>query len=410
MDDKQITDTKDVQAQQKKMAEQLILDRLNRLYGQGDQGSANNQIVSQADSKNNPIQQKDTEAESSLEQDSKQSIAQEQPTSQEIDQTSLYNHNYQELQTSQTISQDWQQYHSAWQDYYQKYYEYYYAKNFQEQAKSFQQNLDQEAINPQDSALEELRQKVRNSMVETATKARRSQHFWPIASALLVGLIFIFLQYNRLLIANAKAYITPAEEIPAIVVTNPNIAIDVGPDPWLTIPKINVKAPVVYYAKNNEASQQKAMQKGVSHFRIPGASSYPGQIGNVVLNGHSSNDVFDKGDYKFIFTKLDRLAKDDIIYVDFEGTRYTYSVIKSEVIWPKQVDKLRQKYDKPTLILITCTPVGTSRQRLIVTAEQISPDYTKSTKATDPGIVSKKSTPIPGNSKTFFEKIGDLFR
>ena len=52
----------------------------------------------------------------------------------------------------------------------------------------------------------------------------------------------------------------------------------------------------------------KAMESGVAWFGIAGANAKPGQVGNSVLSGHSSNDILEGGSYKFIFAKLDQLA------------------------------------------------------------------------------------------------------
>lgn len=91
---------------------------------------------------------------------------------------------------------------------------------------------------------------------------------------------------------------------------------------------------------------------------IPGASSHPGQVGNTVLSGHSSNDVFAAGDYKFIFMQLDKLEIGDTIYANYEGVRYTYIVTGKEEVLPSQVDKLIYPTDKPVMTLITCTPLA----------------------------------------------------
>ena len=146
-----------------------------------------------------------------------------------------------------------------------------------------------------------------------------------------------------------------------------------------------------------------AMTNGVAQFAIPGADSHPGQIGNTVIAGHSSNDLLDGGDYKFIFAQLDKLNIGDTIYANYNSKRYTYTVTKKEVVKPNEVSKLVYPTTKPILTLLTCTPVGTSLNRLLVTAEQVNPDPTKSSAAP----VSNKSTTksIPGNSPTLLERL-----
>jgi sortase A len=113
--------------------------------------------------------------------------------------------------------------------------------------------------------------------------------------------------------------------------------------------------------------------------------------------------LFDSGDYKFIFAQLDRLVVGDAIYANYGSKRYTYTITKKEVVQPSEVNKLVYPTTKPVLTLLTCTPLGTSINRLLITGEQISPDPSLSTAA--PVTQELKSTSIPGNSPTLLERI-----
>lgn len=307
----------------------------------------------------------------------------------------------------------WQQYHSAWQNYYQQYYAGYYAHHLKQQqehgaigsATAKQTGIEDrtETIN-EDEALYELRKTLLEKVQQSAHSVRRSRHFIPIMSAVVVVLIFGFLQYNRLIFASVAAYVSPGSIDPQNIVIDPSSNVQVSNEPRLIIPKINVDVPAIYGIGNDYDSQMTAMEKGVAHFAIPGASSVPGQVGNTVLSGHSSNDLFDSGDYKFIFAQLDKLTTGDSIYAHYNGTRYTYTVTKKEVVQPTEVQKLVYDTDKPVLTLITCTPLGTALNRLLVTAVQVSPDPAKSTAA--PATSSDAETAaLPGNSPTLFERI-----
>ncbi len=297
----------------------------------------------------------------------------------------------------------WAQYHSAWQDYYKKYYEGYYTHALTQARDTLAKDLaapsreqpvttgsavtssktashDDPAPEPEKTtgitrqkAMQELKASLLASVESSAHKVRGSKHFVPILATLGVLVIFGFLQYNQLLIANVKAYITPGSIDPQNIIVDPSSNVVVGPEPRLIIPKINVDTPVFYDIPIDKASQDRAMENGVAHFAIPGASSHPGQVGNTVLSGHSSNDVFAAGDYKFIFMQLDKLEIGDTIYANYEGVRYTYIVTGKEEVLPSQVDKLIYPTDKPVMTLITCTPLGTALKRLLVTAEQVHP-------------------------------------
>jgi sortase A len=324
----------------------------------------------------------------------------------------------------QIQNDQWKQYHSAWQDYYQKYYERYYvgqvyrakqtleARAAEAASAAVKQPEAQPVITEKqpeslsrDEAMYDLRSDLLGKIKTSAKKVRKSRHFVPIAAGLCVVLVFAFLQYNRVLFANVQAYISPGNIDPANIIIDPTTSIAVSSEPKLIIPKINVDVPVTYDVTPDYDSQMKAMENGVAYFGIPGANSKPGQIGNTVLSGHSSNDIIDQGNYKFIFARLDHLVKGDTIFVNYESKRYTYTVTKTEVVKPTDVSALVYKTDKPVLTLITCTPLGTSLNRLLVTAEQVSPSPSEATAAPDSSSSSGSASSIPGNSPTFVQRL-----
>jgi len=334
---------------------------------------------------------------------------------------------YQRTHTEHTSpsAEQWKKYHTAWQDYYQRYYENYYTHHLrlakQQQAVESQvstlpaaehkgyfthQSEPQPGIDEApttEEAMFDLHQQLLGKVQDSARKVKQSRHFMPILSGVVVVLIFLFLQYNRVLIANVSAYISPGNIDPQNIIIDPNSNLTVTPEPRLIIPKINVDVPVAYDVGNDYNSQMTAMQNGVAHFAIPGASSHPGQIGNTVIAGHSSNDLFDGGEYKFIFAQLEKLNKGDTIYANYKSKRYTYTVTKKEVVAPIDVNKLVYAITKPVLTLLTCTPLGTSTNRLLVTAEQISPDPNLSAAA--PVDTVDNNSSIPGSSPTLLERL-----
>ncbi len=318
----------------------------------------------------------------------------------------------------------WQQYHSAWQNYYQQYYERYYISHLHQAKKELTSQAggdkrdaeiaggDGTSIGSKsklgitrNQAVRELQSQLVRKVRTSAHEVRKSRHFIPLISAICVVLLFTFLQYNRVLISNVKAYVSPGNIEPHNLVVDPTKTVAVGPEPKLIIPKINVDVPVMYGVGADHDSQMAAMEKGVAHFAIPGANSVPGQIGNTAIAGHSSNDLFDRGDHKFIFAQLDRLTDGDTIYANYEGTRYTYVVTKKEEVMPSQIDKLIYDTDKPVMTLITCTPLGTDLRRLLVTAEQVSPSPREALAAPKATAESTEEAPMPGNSRTLLERL-----
>ena len=322
-----------------------------------------------------------------------------------------------ESNRTQIHDMQWKRYHSAWQDYYRQYYERYYIGEVYRMRETLDAHTNptaptqttahadsSEELSESDEAFHRLRADLLNNVRTQTVKVRNSRHFMPILAAALTMLIFVFLQYNRVLFANVEAYVSPGNINPANIIVDPNINIPVGDEPRLIIPKINVDVPVVYDTKNDQASQLSAMEKGVAWFGIPGANSKPGQVGNTVLSGHSSNDLFDPGDYKFIFARLDQLIEGDTFYVNYLGTRYTYSITKKEVVKPTDVHKLVYETDKPVMTLITCVPLGTAQNRLLVTAEQVSPNPSQAKAAPESEGTSDEAA-MPGNTPSIFSRL-----
>ncbi|HMQ95979.1 MAG TPA: sortase [Candidatus Saccharibacteria bacterium] len=306
----------------------------------------------------------------------------------------------------------WKKYHSSWQNYYQQYFYRYYAGHMQQaqqivsekdaRLKEYEQKASEQTP---EEALTDLRSKLRQTVQKKATEVRKSRHFRPIFAACMVMLVFAVLQYNSVALAAYHAYIEPAGSDPTNLIVDPTESIDVGPDPRLIIPKIGVDVPVVWNTKPDHDSQMKAMEKGVAWFGIPGANSKPGQVGNTVLSGHSSNDWTETGEHKFVFARLDRLTVGDTFFINYEGVRYAYTVTKKRIVMPDNVASLTYKTDKPEVTLITCTPLGTADKRLLVTAEQISPSPAEA-KPSEVEPVETAEAEMPGKGQTVFEKIG----
>ena len=266
-----------------------------------------------------------------------------------------------------------------------------------------------EPIDLQANAMKELRQQIQQKVRDSAKKVKKSRHFMPAMAGITVLLVFMFLQYNRIIFGAVAAYTTPGAIDPQNIIVDASTDVAVSPEPRMIIPKINIDAPVVYGAASDTQSQNAAMRNGIAHFSIPGANAVPGQVGNAVFAAHSSNDAFAAGDYKFIFAQNEKLVKGDIIYMNYQSKRYTYKVTSTEVVMPTEVSKVQIKTSKPMLTLISCVPLGTAEKRLLVFAEQISPDPNGaqlSDNASSGNSKSSASAAIPGKpSPTLLERL-----
>ena len=308
----------------------------------------------------------------------------------------------------------WQQYHEAWQKYYQLYYERHFLGKLYSQQKT-EVETPKPIVAPEakkntetlssDEAMSELRQTIRQKVIESTKKVKKSRHFAPVIAGFAVLFVVAFLQWNRVLVGAVAAYTSPGNIEPQNIITSPVTDVQVGPEPKMIIPKINVDAPVVYGVGPDHNSQMTAMEKGIAHFSIPGANAVPGQVGNTVMAAHSSNDIFAPGDYKVVFARNEKLVAGDVIYMHYEGVRYTYSITHTEVVLPTEVSKVQLDTDKPMLTLISCVPLGTAQKRLLVFAEQVSPDPNKAA-APVKSETEPSSANIPGRpSPTVLERL-----
>jgi LPXTG-site transpeptidase (sortase) family protein len=192
-------------------------------------------------------------------------------------------------------------------------------------------------------------------------------HVLPPLFGILLFLGIIGWSNAQWLQAQAEYYFTkPANQNSYIVgATAPN-----KDSTEIQIPSINVDAPVQYEPSTIEWKIQLALRNGPDHY---GATAMPGQAGNTVIIGHSSGQPWAPGNYKFVFTMLDKMKVGDKIFLDYKGTRYIYRVGGTKVIQPTDMSVLAPT-KTPQLTLITCTPVGTSKNRRVITAAQIYPN------------------------------------
>ncbi|MCL2371229.1 sortase [Candidatus Saccharibacteria bacterium] len=305
------------------------------------------------------------------------------------------------------VTDNVEEYHKAWSEYYHKYYQHHFGQEMQKKDEEYQAEVSnllaqEDTIDRDARLMQRLRQQVRSKTRTSARKFRRSKHYIPLLFGLLVFVSLLFIQYNRVFFALITTYVTPvgnARGLDLLANDDPD-----GP-PRLIIPKINLSVGINFDCGMDRESQQECMRDGILHFRVSGANSRPGENGNFALSGHSSNDAFGPGDYKFIFAQLPRLVVGDLAYVNYNGVRYTYRVTRTEVVAPNDVEALRIGNDRPAMTLITCYPIGTLRQRMLVFFEQISPVPDGETPGPSADYDSDQEVVMAGAVPTLFERL-----
>jgi len=129
---------------------------------------------------------------------------------------------------------------------------------------------------------------------------------------------------------------------------------DIPKENRLVIPKIGVDVLIV-----EGTNEWKALSQGAWH--IPGTSN-PAQGGNTVISGHRFRF---KPPNNTTFYLLDKLEKGDQFIIYWNREEYDYKVTEIKVVEPADVYIL-ENTDDPRVTLYTCTPLFTTRQRLVV--------------------------------------------
>ncbi len=158
-----------------------------------------------------------------------------------------------------------------------------------------------------------------------------------------------------------------------------------GLEPFATIsiPKIGVRAPVYMPSRDHWDSRrwdmlEEQMQVGLA----AGAVAYPhsvmpGRKGTLFIAGHSSPPTVeaDSRGFGHLFRRLPELREGDIITIVQGGGRYVdYEVHSTTVVSSTETSILEQQNDDAGLTLMTCYPVGTTRDRWVVSAHRVDGD------------------------------------
>jgi len=141
-------------------------------------------------------------------------------------------------------------------------------------------------------------------------------------------------------------------------------------DNSLYLPIINIKAPIFWGVNNNPTEVADGLSKGLIQIK---GTALPGEKGNVFITGHSSNYPWAKGNYNHVFALLNKVVVGDVVQVKYKNVDYIYKVSSIKSVEATDVSVMNSSSDS-ILTLMTCTPVGTSLRRLIVTAKQTYPN------------------------------------
>jgi LPXTG-site transpeptidase (sortase) family protein len=146
---------------------------------------------------------------------------------------------------------------------------------------------------------------------------------------------------------------------------------DVGQYGWLVIPRLSLTVPIVWTQDHTNLDDD--LTKGAVHY--PG-TAMPGETGVMYISGHSSDYLWKNHPYKQIFAKINALQPGDDIMIESHDTSgklmtHRYSVESKGVFKP---DDQSQFYSTDSVLnLSTCWPIGSQKDRYVVSAELVSP-------------------------------------
>ena len=136
----------------------------------------------------------------------------------------------------------------------------------------------------------------------------------------------------------------------------------------LVIPKIDINVKVF---ANVDAQNPKEylplLAQGVAHAK---GSLLPGQEGNVFIFAHSTNTPLNASRYNAVFYLLNKMEKDDEVFIYYQQEKHSYKVLEKKIISPEKLNDYLKTLKGETLTLQTCYPPGTTINRLLVTAQE----------------------------------------
>lgn len=174
------------------------------------------------------------------------------------------------------------------------------------------------------------------------------------------GIIFALAILGSYLFVNLPVVVQQVQYATGDISVEP-VSTDTGS---IKIPSLGVSAPIVWASDNNKEKLQAQLLEGVVHYP---ETALPGETGNGVYVGHSSNYWWETSDYNTVFGLIDKLETGDEVIINYEGQDYNYEVTSNKSV-PKDSGEIWERSDKQKITLVTCWPRGTNIKNFFVRA------------------------------------------
>ena len=172
---------------------------------------------------------------------------------------------------------------------------------------------------------------------------------------------------NAVLNNSLKTFVNLKEEKPSLDIDiTPYENRIIIPKIWKNIPLVDIKNRTVTWQSELNDIFMKELEKWV--IRYPG-SVKPWEIWNSFIFWHSSNFPWVNWDFNDVFSTLNNVNFWDEIIVYYNQKKYTYTIKQKTVISPGNVSIFKWNKTKAQVMIMTCWPIWTTLNRLVVTWE-----------------------------------------
>jgi len=196
-------------------------------------------------------------------------------------------------------------------------------------------------------------------------------------SSLPVEAVAVATQGQRETPSAPEAPTLTATVIPSVGVDHPAApSWEVSTSYQLEIPAIHVSVPVSIPSRRYwDAKAWDLLEEQMQVALLGGAVAYPhsaapGALGTLLVAAHSSppSKLAAASAYGNVFAELPNLGEGDEIHVKAGSRDFVYRVQRAEVFAASDTYILAQQGEERLLKLITCYPIGTAKDRWVVTA------------------------------------------
>lgn len=192
---------------------------------------------------------------------------------------------------------------------------------------------------------------------------------YPLLSLLILAVIGGGIWYRQLIISVAKPVV-----VAATTSNDATPSTDPVPDNTFVYPTLGITTPLTVLTNTDPFDSTDwnaftdALNKGVG---VSTTASTVDEAHTLYIVGHSS--TVRQTQYSFVFAGLGQANADDTFSFAANGKTYTYKVVDKKVLNPTDVDAflaLETPTDAPKqAILVTCWPVFTTKNRMVVVGE-----------------------------------------